>query len=224
MLTLTTSIYKFYLMSNNLINRRFKYTYKNATLYLVIINVIVFFITSIVWPYGKYYLSMIPTFVMHGYVYQFFTYMFVHGSFTHILFNMFTLYVFGRVLEERIGTKEFLLYYLLVGTLSGISSFFLYYFALGTNTVLMGASGAIYGLLLLYAVFFPFNSIYIFGLIPVKAPYLIIFYFVIELWSQFGGSSSNIAHLTHLSGLVFGYIYILVRMKLNPIEVWKRTR
>ncbi len=211
-------------MSNNIINRRFKYTYKNATLYLVAINVLVYFITSAIWPYGKYYLSMIPTFVLHGYVYQFFTYMFVHGSFSHILFNMFTLYVFGRALEERLGTREFLLYYLLVGTLAGVSSFFLYYFVLGTNTFLMGASGAIYGLLLLYAVFFPYNSIYIFGLIPVKAPYLIIFYFVLEIWSQFGGSTSNIAHLTHLSGLVFGYIYILVRMKLNPIEVFKRTR
>jgi membrane associated rhomboid family serine protease len=211
-------------MSNNIINRRFKYTYKNATLYLVAINVLVYFITSAIWPYGKYYLSMIPTFVLHGYVYQFFTYMFVHGSFSHILFNMFTLYVFGRALEERLGTREFLLYYLLVGTLAGVSSFFLYYFVLGTNTFLMGASGAIYGLLLLYAVFFPYNSIYIFGLIPVKAPYLIIFYFVLEIWSQFGGSTSNVAHLTHLSGLVFGYIYILVRMKLNPIEVFKRTR
>jgi len=211
-------------MSNNIINRRFKYTYKNATVYLVAINVLVYFITSAIWPYGKYYLSMIPTFVLHGYVYQFFTYMFVHGSFSHILFNMFTLYVFGRALEERLGTREFLLYYLLVGTLAGISSFFLYYFVLGTNTFLMGASGAIYGLLLLYAVFFPYNSIYIFGLIPVKAPYLIIFYFVLEIWSQFGGSTSNVAHLTHLSGLVFGYIYILVRMKLSPIEVFKRTR
>lgn len=224
MLTLDTSIYKFYDMSNNLINRRFKYTYKNATLYLVIINVVVFFITSTLWPYGKYYLSMIPTFVINGFVYQFFTYMFVHSDFSHILFNMFTLYIFGRALEERLGTREFLFYYLLIGTLSGISSFFLYFFILGTNTVLMGASGAIYGLLLLYAVFFPFNKIYMFGLIPIRAPYLIILYFIIEIWGQFGGSSSNIAHLTHLSGLAFGYLYILIRMKINPIEVWKRTR
>jgi membrane associated rhomboid family serine protease len=209
-------------MKNTIINKRFKYSYSNATLYLVIVNAIVFMITNTVWPNGVYYLSMIPSFVLHGYVYQFVTYMFVHGSFSHILFNMLSLYIFGSALEKRIGTKEFLLFYFVVGTLAGIASFFFYYLA-GENAVLLGASGAIYGVLFLFAVFFPFAKIYIFGLIPIKAPLLIVIYFFIEVFSQVSGASGGVAHLTHLSGLFFGVLYCFFRMNLNPFEVWKRT-
>lgn len=209
-------------MKNTIFNKRFKYTYNNATLYLVIINVFIYLLINSVWRNGYVYLSMQPLAILHGYVYQFITYMFVHGSFTHILFNMLSLYIFGTVLEKRIGTKEFLLYYFLVGILSGIASFVFYYLS-GQNTLLLGASGAIYGLLLLFAVFFPFAKIYIFGILPVKAPFLIVGYFFIELFSHFYATSSSIAHLTHLSGLVFGFLYCLLRMKINPIAVWKRT-
>ncbi|MCK9191744.1 MAG: rhomboid family intramembrane serine protease [Sphaerochaetaceae bacterium] len=209
-------------MNNSILNKRFKYSYKNATLDLVVINVIVYMIINTVWPNGVYYLSMIPGFIMHGYVYQFITYMFVHGSFSHLLFNMLSLYIFGQALEKRIGTKEFLLFYFSVGILAGIASFAFYYFA-GQNAVLLGASGAIYGLLLLFAVFFPFARIYVFGLLPVKAPFLILGYFLIEVFSQVSGVNGGVAHLTHLSGLAFGYLYCLLRMKLNPIEVWRRT-
>lgn len=209
-------------MKNSIINRRFKYSYDNATLYLVIANVLVFIITNTVWPRGIYYLSMIPRFVLSGYIYQFVTYMFVHASFSHILFNMISLFIFGSALEKRLGTKEFLLYYFIVGTLSGISSF-IFYFLAGQNAILLGASGAIYGVLLLFAVFFPTSRIFVFGLIPIKAPYLIIMYFLIELYSHFSGSIGGVAHLTHLSGLIFGVFYCLIRMKLNPFEVWKRT-
>ena len=209
-------------MKNTIINKRFKYSYSNATLYLVIVNAIVFMITNTIWPRGIYYLSMIPGFVLNGYVYQFVTYMFVHGSFSHILFNMLSLYIFGSALEKRIGTKEFLLFYFVVGTLAGIASFVFYYIA-GQNAVLLGASGAIYGVLLLFAVFFPTSRIFVFGLIPIRAPFLIVIYFFIEIYSQLSGASGGVAHLTHLSGLLFGVIYCLVRMNLNPFEVWKRT-
>lgn len=209
-------------MKNTILNRRFKYSFSNATLYLVIANALVFLITNTIWPRGIYYLSMIPGFVLNGYIYQFVTYMFVHGSFSHILFNMLSLYIFGSALEKRLGTKEFLLFYFVVGTLSGISSFIFYYMA-GQNTILLGASGAIYGVLLLFAVFFPTSRIFIFGLIPIKAPFLIAIYFFIEVFSQVSGSTGGVAHLTHLSGLVFGVLYCFMRMKVNPFEVWKRT-
>ncbi|MDC7236314.1 MAG: rhomboid family intramembrane serine protease [Sphaerochaetaceae bacterium] len=209
-------------MKENLLNRKFKYTYSNATFYLIGINVFIFLVTNFVWRNGIYYLSMIPTFVLNGYVYQVFTYMFVHSSFSHIFFNMLSLFIFGQALEKRLGTREFLLYYLLVGTLSGIFSFISYYIA-GENAILLGASGAVYGILLLFAVFFPFAKVYIFGLLPIRAPLLIVLFFVIELFSEASGFNGGVAHLTHLAGLVFGYIYCLVRMKINPFDVWKRT-
>ncbi len=210
------------IMKMNLLNKKFKYTYSNVTLYLIGINVLVYILTAFVWTNGVYYLSMIPSFVLHGYVYQVFTYMFVHSNFTHILFNMLSLFIFGQALEKRLGSREFLLYYLLIGTLSGIFSFISYYIA-GQNAILLGASGAVYGILLLFAVFFPFARVYIFGILPIRAPLLILLFFVIELFSQISGVNGGVAHLTHLAGLLFGYIYCLVRMKINPIDVWKRT-
>jgi len=209
-------------MKQNLLNRKFKYTYSNATFYLIGVNILVYILTSMVWPKGVYYLSMIPTFVLNGYVYQVFTYMFVHSNFSHIFFNMLSLFIFGQALEKRLGTREFLLFYLLVGTLSGIFSFVSFLF-LGQNSILLGASGAVYGILLLFAVFFPFAKVYIFGLIPIRAPLLIVLFFVIELFSQASGFNGGVAHLTHLAGLLFGYLYCLIRMKINPIDVWKRT-
>lgn len=209
-------------MKTNVLNKKFKYTYSNVTLYLIAINVVVFLITNFVWPNGVYYLSMIPGFVLSGYVYQVFSYMFVHSDFSHILFNMLSLFIFGQALEKRLGSREFLFYYLLVGTLSGIFSFFSYLIA-NENAILLGASGAVYGILLLFAVFFPFAKIYIFGILPIRAPFLIIAFFFIELFSQFSGANTGVAHLTHLAGLLFGYLYCLIRMKINPFEVWKRT-
>jgi membrane associated rhomboid family serine protease len=198
-------------------------TYSNVTLKLVILNFIVYALIRLIWPSGFYYLSMIPSMVLQGAWWQFLTYMFVHANFSHIFFNMFALYIFGTAIESRIGSREFLCFYLVVGILSGIFSFFCYYLT-GNNVVLMGASGAIYGVMLLFAVFFPFSTIYIFALIPVRAPYLIIAYFAIELFSQVFAVAGGVAHLTHLGGLLFGFLYCLIRMKINPIDVWKRTR
>lgn len=209
-------------MKTNLINKKFKYTYSNLTMYLIGINVVIFFITNYIWPNGVYYLSMIPGFVINGYIYQVFTYMFVHSNFSHLFFNMLSLFIFGRAIEKRIGSREFLLYYLLVGTLSGIFSF-ISYLIVGQNAILLGASGAVYGVLLLFAVFFPFARVYILGIIPIRAPLLVSIFFVMELFNQFSGVNTGVAHLTHLAGLVFGYLYCLIRMKINPLDVWKRT-
>ncbi len=209
--------------TTNLINRRFRdATYRNFSLKLVLINVLVYLLTAFVYPRSTYYLAMIPSFVLGGYLWQPFTYMFVHGGFSHLLFNMLSLFIFGSMVEKRIGSKEFLLFYLLTGVFSGIVSFISYYLA-GTNVILVGASGAIYGVLLMFAVFYPYSVIFVFGFIPVRAPILVILYAVIELSSHVFGSGGNVAHLTHLSGLVFGYLYCRIRMRINPIEVFRRT-
>ncbi len=208
-------------MKDSFLNRRIRYSYTNVTLKLIIINVLVFFLTEYLYPRSVYYLAMIPSFVLHGYVWQFFTYMFVHGGFSHVLFNMLGLYIFGSMVERRIGSKEFLLFYLLTGTLSGIFSFVAYLLA-GVNVVLVGASGALYAVMLLFAVLYPYAVVYVFGLIPMRAPLLVAVYFVIELVSQLTGLNGGVAHLTHLAGLLFAYLYCLVRLRLNPVKEWRR--
>src|SRR5690554_457543 len=178
--------------SPSIINRRFKdNTYKNFTLVIVVINAILYLVTEFIYPRATIYLAMIPSLVLRGWLWQFVTYMFVHSGFSHILFNMLSLYIFGSMVEKRIGSKEFLLFYLLTGTLSGVVSFVSYVLA-GTNVILVGASGAIYGVLLMFAVFFPYSVIYVFGILPVRAPILVIVYALIELYSQVFGRGGNI--------------------------------
>ncbi len=208
-------------MKDSFLNRRMRYSYTNVTLKLVIINVLVFFLTEFIYPRSVYYLAMIPSFVLHGYVWQLFTYMFVHGGFSHVLFNMLGLYIFGSMVERRIGSREFLLFYLLTGTLSGIFSFVAYLLA-GVNVVLVGASGALYAVMLMFAVLYPYAVVYVFGLIPMRAPLLVAVYFVIELVSQLTGLNGGVAHLTHLGGLLFAYLYCLVRMRIDPVKEWRR--
>lgn len=221
-------------MKNSFLNRRLGYTYSNYTLRLIVLNILVFILTEYIFPSGyalaggqlyytpgiTYYLAMQPALVMRGYVWQFITYMFTHASLSHIFFNMLGLFIFGRMVERRIGSREFLLFYMLAGILSGVFSFIAYIVA-GTPAVsLVGASGVLYGVMLLFAVFFPDARIFVFGLLPVRAPVLIIVYFFIELFSQMSGAGGNVAHLTHLAGLVVAYFYCAVRFRINPFSVW----
>ncbi len=215
----------------NPLRRPFKYSYYNATLYIIGINVLVYLITFFK-PGMTSILGLSPSglFSQH-YFWQPLTYMFTHGSITHILFNMLTLLLFGIPTEKAIGTKEFLLMYLLCGILIGlISVAFFYGFSiyLGGEYYrmlpyfyynLIGASGAIYTLLLVYSVIFPKAKIFIWGILPVPAPLLIVIYFVIELVSQFS-SVSSVAHYAHLLGLLLGWLYLVIRMGIHPVKVW----
>ena len=215
----STVIFRF--MKNTIINRKFVYTYNNVTAILVAVNIAVFCLTYFLFPRLTYTLALVPSSVYYGHSYwQFVTYMFTHGSVSHLLFNMLSLYIFGTAVERRVGSKEFLLYYMLTGTLCGLASYGVYYLA-NTNVVLLGASGAIYALLMLFSVLYPRAVIYVFGIIPVPAPVLIILYFVIELFSGMM-SFDGVAHMTHLFGLLFGLLYILIRMRLNPLREWRR--
>ena len=202
---------------NSIINRQFKYSYNYGALILILINVGVYLITT-VYPRLMYYLAMVPAFVHYNHWYwQFFTYMFVHGSFSHLFSNMLSLLIFSIALERAIGTKEFILYYLLCGTLAGVSTYGMDLLT-GSGSILLGASGATYAILLLFAVIFPSSIIFIFGIIPVRAPLLVLIYFAIEFFRQF--SYDGIAHLTHLFGMLFGYLYIRIRLRIKPLRVW----
>jgi membrane associated rhomboid family serine protease len=196
----------------------FRYSNGNATLVLIGINVLVFALTS-VFQQLYFYLALIPGAVVQlGWIWQPFTYMFVHANMSHIFFNMLGLFFFGTAVERSLGTREFLFFYLLTGTLAGLFS--LGAFALGGawNVQLVGASGAVYAVLLAFAVINPRARIFIWGIIPVQAPLLVAGYTVLELWSEIFGMGGNIAHLTHLAGFAFAALYFPVRHGVNPIR------
>ena len=211
-------------MNQQLIVRKpFRYCYFNATLILIVINFLVY-VASLKFPAIKFYGSLNLVAVLKGhYFWQFFTYMFVHGNMSHILSNMLGLFFFGVSLEKTIGSKEFLLFYFSTGILSGITSFFIYWATSQYSVYLMGASGAIYAVLLMFAVVFPRAKIYIWGILPVPAPILVIAYAAIEIYSQLFSSDKSIAHLTHLAGFAFAWIYSIIRFGENPWKVWKRN-
>lgn len=208
-------------MRNTILNRKFPYSYWNVTSIFIAINFIMFCLTGFLFPSLKYIFSLVPSYILYRHYYwQFLTYMFTHATVSHFIFNMLSLYIFGTAVERRVGSREFLLYYLLTGVLSGVASYAMFYVA-NTNTVLLGASGAIYALLMLFSVLYPKSVIYVFGLIPVQAPLLIILYFIIELISGLT-AHDGVAHMTHLSGLVFGLLYIIIRMRMNPLREWRK--
>lgn len=217
--------------------------------------------------------------------YQFITYMFLHGGFTHILFNMFALWMFGNVLENIWGGKRFLFYYIFTGIGAGLTHYIIFYFQMspvinhinvflshpslvdfkgfiesgnfkvisydiqnhynafisqyngllnsGHNSqalsaaiefinqykvdflntpVVIGASGAVFGLLLAFGMMFPNSLIYVYFAIPVKAKWFVMIYGALELYSGFQ-SSDNVAHFAHLGGMLFGFILLMIWKK-----------
>ena len=202
----------------DLLSTRFNYTYRNWCMLLIIVNVVVFFLTSFNRQLLSY-LAMNPVNVRYHHMYwQFFTYMFVHGSASHLFFNMLGLYFFGTHVEQSLGSKEFVLFYLLCGVLAGIFSYFVYVSTGYFRVFLLGASGSLFAVLLAYAVIFPNSTIFLFGIVPVAAPVLILGYAALEIFYQITGTNAGVAHLTHLGGFAFAYIYFIVRFKINPAE------
>ena len=216
------------MMKDSFLNRKFRYTYSNASVYLVIVNVLVFLATNYMNISFRglrltYWLSLVPAFVNRGWVWQFVTYMFVHGSMMHLFFNMYALLMFGRALERYLGTREFLLFYFLCGILGGLIGYIFYTILGTTNIVILGASGSIYALLFLCAVMAPNTSILFFFFLPMKMPYAVMIYIAIEIISQVFGLDNGVAHLIHLSSILVAWLYVWLRLKINPIKVWKQT-
>ena len=168
-------------------------------------------------------------------VWQLLTYMFLHSGFTHILFNMFALWMFGVVIENVWGPKKFLFYYISCGVGAGImqeiAQFFSFYFTISAQDptvgfgelfaighqlstqlngwTTIGASGAVYAILLAFGMIFPNERIFIFPLpIPIKAKWFVMFYVAIDLFSAMSSSGDNVANMAHLGGMLFGYLMI----------------
>jgi membrane associated rhomboid family serine protease len=140
-----------------------------------------------------------------------FTYMFAHGGFMHLFFNMLGLFFFGPALEERWGSSEFLKFYLFCGV-GGAAFSFLFAF----HSPVIGASAAVYGVLLAFAMYWPNLPIYIWGIFPVPAKYLVGILVVFSLMSAFGGAGGPVAHFAHLGGFAFCLIYL----KLWGVGQW----
>ncbi|MGE5245251.1 MAG: rhomboid family intramembrane serine protease [Betaproteobacteria bacterium] len=176
-------------------------------------NVVVFLFTTFV-PSAQLTLGLVPIWVVHRlFLWQLVTYMFVHGGLLHILFNMLALWMFGTELERLWGTRYFLKFYFVTGIGAGVLTVALamlpFAFA-GQLYVsdIIGASGAIYGLLLAYALYFPDRPIYMYFLFPVRARTFVIIMGAITLYASVAESSSGIANATHLAGLLVAYVYL----------------
>jgi membrane associated rhomboid family serine protease len=142
-------------------------------------------------------------------VWQLVTYLFLHDpyGFGHILFNMLALFMFGPILEETWGTRRFLHYYFICGVGAGICSL-LMSAAFNETGFTIGASGAIYGLLLAFGVLFPDQLIWFFFLFPLKAKYFVMIVGAIAFLSTFGATGGNVSHVAHLGGMLWGYLYL----------------
>ena len=188
---------------------------------LLIINGIVFFIQIIsenivvggrlLENYITGYFGLIP-FINPEWSFlpwQLITYQFLHGGFMHIFFNMLMLWMFGMEIENLMGSRKFLVFYLLSGIGGGLLQLLL---GSGGGAII-GASGAVFGVMVAFAMYFPDRMIYIYFLFPVKAKYLIVFLMVIEFLSV--GNGSFIAHLAHLGGASVGFLFVLLDRQHN---------
>lgn len=151
------------------------------------------------------------------------TYMFLHGGFGHLFFNMFALWIFGAELENYWGTRQFTIYYFLCG----VGAAFVNLLAtIGDPYPTVGASGAVYGVLIAFGMMFPERYIFLYFLFPIKAKYFVAGYAFIEFMSGLGsrtmGSGSNIAHFAHLGGMVIGFLYITLRRQGWTFPKWPK--
>jgi len=148
-------------------------------------------------------------------LWQPFTYLFFHGGIWHVLINMFVLWMFGSELEKYWGKREFLRFFFVTGVGSGLVTVL---FSLSSSTPVVGASGAIYGVLLAYGLMFPNRLVYLYFLIPIKVKYLVILIGTIAFFSSLNPGYSNISHLTHLSGMIIGFVYFRSNLNWNTIN------
>jgi len=173
--------------------------------YLVIINSGIFLIQLLLRPQWSVLLGLAPALFWQGYVWQPVTYMFLHGGVFHLLFNMLVLWIFGSTLESTWGRRRFLEFYFICGIGAGLLNAVV---TPGSLVPTIGASGAIYGLLLAFGVLFPQQLIYIWGIFPVKAKYFVIGVGILEFLAAMSAAQSRIAHFAHLGGMLFGLVYM----------------
>jgi len=137
-------------------------------------------------------------------IWQPFTYMFFHGGIWHVLINMFVLWMFGSELERLWGKGQFLRFYFMTGIGSGLVTML---FSLQSMTPIVGASGAVYGILIGYGLTYPNRTVYLYGIIPIKSIWFVLGIGLIAFMSSFD-NMSPVSHITHLSGMIIGYVML----------------
>ena len=192
---------------------------------IILVNIAVFLLQFS--PFGifvMYYGSLWPVASSGEYsfqIWQLLTYMFMHGGIAHILFNMFALWLFGTEIENYWGTKEFTAYYFICGIGAALINLLT---TVGSPFPTVGASGAVFGILLAFGLMFPDRYIFLYFLFPIKAKYFVVGYAAIELLmginSSAMGSGSTIAHFAHLGGMLVGFAYIKFRQQGFSFSDW----
>lgn len=209
--------------------------FTNGIKFLLISNIALFIIYyfSTAWSFRQVFLpfELIPYEVVHHFaIWQLVTYMFLHdpNGFGHILFNMLALWMFGSDLERTWGTRRFLKFYFLCGIGAGVCVVLanLIFNSDNLQTRTIGASGAIYGLLLAFGMLFPDRELLFFFLFPIKAKYFVMIVGAIAFMLSVTASGGNISHVAHLGGMIFGYIYMKTWRSglsiVEPVQRWYR--
>lgn len=190
---------------------------------LLIVNVAFFLIQQLftIETLGALY------FVGHPYFmpFQFITYMFLHADFWHLFFNMFALWVFGRVIEQTWGWKRFLIYYFACGIGAGVVQEIGQFAGwISPYAMTIGASGAVYGILLAFGMLYPNEKIYIYFVLPLKAKYFVAIFALLEIVYAVFATTSGVAHLAHLGGMLVGLILILYWKNKGKKQYTKREK
>ena len=188
--------------------------FTNAIKVLVSVNFGIFVLQTLSNAEGLFFplFGLVPRMVWSELmIWQPFTYLFFHGGIWHVLINMFVLWMFGSELERLWGKSHFLKFYFVTGVGSGLLTML---FSLQSITPIVGASGAVYGVLLAYGLTYPNRQIYLYGIIPIKSIWFVIGIGMIAFMSSFN-NISQVSHITHLSGMLIGYL-----MLKRPVE-WR---
>jgi len=191
----------------------------------MIVTAAVFLLQMVVSYQINFYLGLVPVLTWKKlFLWQFFTYMFLHGGISHILFNLLALWMFGGELENFWGSRRFLFYFFFCGVGAGLCTVLVSPYQM---IPVVGASGAIYGLLLAFGWLFPDRPILIYFLFPIPAKYFVIIFGFLEfLYFSRGGTGGGISHITHLGGLLFGLVFMAypsIRQKVRR-KVYKGKR
>ncbi len=199
------------------------FQFRSVVSNLIMLNIVVYVFMTLLpqfLPFVDKYLALYPFEHQDFRVWQLVTYMFVHAGFAHLFFNMFALWMFGRQLEYDLGPKRFLLYYLITGVGAGVLNLAVMSLT-GDYGLTVGASGAVYGILLAFGMIHPNVPLYLFFIpVPIKAKWFVIGYGVIELVSGVT-AVDNIAHFAHLGGMLFGILLLLYWKKRRKITFYR---
>ena len=198
--------------------------FTDAIKILVSVNFGIFLLQTVARTEGLFFplFGLVPKMVWSEFmIWQPFTYLFFHGGIWHVLINMFVLWMFGSELERIWGKGHFLKFYFVTGVGAGLVTMI---FGLNSMTPIVGASGAVYGVLLAYGLTYPNRTVYLYGIIPIKSLWFVIGIGVIAFMSSFD-NISQISHLTHLSGMMIGYLMLKRPVRFNDLwfTIRKRT-